>query len=362
MWIYSIIILLVVLPPIFYEDKKPIKVKLVNVKYTVEEIHIIVCLFALFLMMAFRGDFTSDYNSYVYLFNYLKSLPISDVLSVNFYFNTIELGYALLNILIGYFTDNYIWLFIASSIVILLPIYKGIIKYSDIKWFSVLLFFIIGPYFTSFNITRQIMAVSLVFAGIKHIFKRQYIKYILYVLLGCMFHITALIMTGFYFILLWKPRRISVIVYLAIGSIIYIFLFDLIKIIDVYIYHGYYTGNYSGISMASIGLTNALVPISIGIFTVLFRRFLDLNNLIHRVWFNGTLLWVLFKVVALQVFFLARIASFFSIFPCFLVPALLDKIKDNKARNLLTFLLVILFIIYFFVTKIGYGAYYTIWQ
>lgn len=367
MYIYYLLIMLAVIPPIVYKTFYANKYnrQLNRWGNIFESVHIFICFFTLWVIASFRGDFTSDYNGYVRLFDRLNQYTINEVLNPRYFFSSIdavEPAYAVLNILIGTLTNNSLWLFIISSAIIILPIHKSVNQDSKIKWLSILLYIVIGTYFDSFNIMRQIMAASVVYMGIENLYKKDYARFSLYVLFASLFHITALIFLGFYFILLLKPKRFTIFVHLGIGVLLYIFMNDIVKVIDVYIYSGFYTANYAGFGMQERAITNALVPIAVGGFVVVFRRQLEFDDIRQRVWFNGSLLWVLFEVLSLKIHFITRIASFFSLFTILIIPTLIMKFHNKKLRVLVLYLIVSLLLIYF----LYYGGpgyeYYTIWK
>lgn len=344
MWIFTFIIAFVILPAFIYKNV----FKNTEIILKIERLHITICFILLFFVSAFRGDFSTDYKSYYNMFQSFNTLTFAEIFSINFYLNVIESGYAMLNVIINYFTNNAIWLFVVSSVTILLPIYKSILLESNIKWLSILLFLIIGNYFDSFNIMRQIMAASIVFAGSNYLYKRNYHKYVIFVLIASLFHVTAIFMSIFYFLLILKPRKISGVIYFIFGLLLFVFMEEITRLIDLYLFNGYYYSSYSGIGMSSISLYNAIVPFAVGMFTLIFRKYLNQDSIKHRVWFNGTLLWVLFELLSIKLFLITRISTFFSPFMYLLVPAIISNLKDTRLKIASIIQIVGLLLLYFY--------------
>src|SRR5699024_8662706 len=118
----------------------------------------------LLFVSSFRGDFMVDYNNYVDIFKAINLFGFIESFKSGI---NIEFGYLLLNRFIGVFTNNPVYLFLVTSFVILYGFYHQFNRYSVSIWLSVFLFVTAGSYYASFNITRQIFAVSIVFVGSK---------------------------------------------------------------------------------------------------------------------------------------------------------------------------------------------------
>lgn len=97
---------------------------------------------------------------------------------------------------------------------------------------SMLMYLFLGEWQGSFNCVRQYLAAAIMLAGHRYILDQDWKKYFAIVLLGALFHTTALVMIIPYFLFTRKPD-IKQIVILAICAIItrfsYSFIFTLIE-------------------------------------------------------------------------------------------------------------------------------------
>src|SRR5690625_6863286 len=110
-------------------------------------------------------------------------------------------------------------------IMILICFYYQLNKYSVSVWLSVLMFVTAGSFYASFNISRQIVAVAIIFMGSSFLYNRKMIKYFLVVIFASFFHITSLIMVPFYFILNFRINLRNLLLF-ALGSAIIVYNLD----------------------------------------------------------------------------------------------------------------------------------------
>lgn len=119
-------------------------------------------------------------------------------------FLNFEPGYIILNKFIGIFTNNgQVFLFVISLFMIFL--FERIIA-REIKLLSLgyFLFVTFAVYFQFFVIIRQVIASLILWSSIRCARKREFIKFIIYVILAMSFHKTAIIFIFLYFFIIIK--------------------------------------------------------------------------------------------------------------------------------------------------------------
>lgn len=314
--------------------------------------------FVLFIMSALRGDFTTDYENYTRLFHLYNSISFSNILNYEF---QQEIGYLTLSKTIGLFTDNEAYLFVITSFIILFAIYSQFKRYSPYVWLSVLLFISIGSYYTSFNVMRQILASSIIFAGSKYLYERKFIKYCLVVIFASLFHKTALIMVVFYFILNMK-LRIRNFIFILISLILCLLFLDRFLILtQTYLYTSYTEDSYG---LSSIDFNNALVPLAILVFCMCFVKKTNLTQGVHRIWINAVIFYTYFEVLGTQIQLVQRLSEFFSLYVCLLVPMIFKKIEANELKVviMIVFIIILFSYNYYFLYGAGYNPYYFFWN
>ena len=312
----------------------------------------------LFIISAFRGDFTSDYNGYLGLFKHYNLFSFREIFQYKF---GQEIGYVILNRIIGLFTNDGIYIFIATSLIILFLFFREFRKESAIIWLSVLIFTTIGPFYTSFNIARQILSVAIIFAASRYLYKRNLIKYMIFVFLATLFHKTAIIMGLFYFVL---NLRLSIkrVVFIAIGFMLSTFFIENMVTLGRKYFYTYYTATSYG--MTGYNYKNVIAPILFLIFTLLHFKRLDLNDIKTKIWANAVIYYSIFSLFGLNVHILQRFSVFFMPYLCLMIPKIVVSVRNKnlKAIYILTAIFLLILYNYFALEGTGYDPYYFIWQ
>ncbi|ETT41437.1 polysaccharide polymerase [Paenibacillus sp. FSL R7-269] len=312
----------------------------------------------LLAISSFRGSFTTDYTNYVYLFERYNQYGFFDVFRVGF---PQEKGYIFLNRLIGLFTSNPLYLFITVSFVTLYGFYSQIRKYSIYVSLSVIMFVTVGSYYTSFNTMRQILAVSIIFAGSKFLYDRKLLKYCLVVILAAFFHKSSLIMIPFFFILNLKIKFKNLVI-VALALVLSTLYLDSIITFIQRAFYSVYTNNVYGTT--GFSFKNAFLPIMIMIFCLFNYKKIDLNNTINKIWMNAVIFYAFFSILGLKVQLTQRISEFFAPYALLLIPLIFSKIKNNALKGIYLCGLMFFLILYNYVTLngTGYDPYYFIWD
>lgn len=312
----------------------------------------------LFVIFAFRGDFTTDYKNYSDLFNIYNRYGFWEVFKAGF---QVEPGYIFLNKLFGIFTDDVIYLFMFTSFVILFGFYYHINKYSVNVWLSILLFVTAGSYYASFNITRQIFAVAIIFFGSGFLYERKFFKFLFFVILASLFHKTSLIMIPFYFILNFRLKLRNWVL-IIISSGVVMFLFEDILTLALSTIYDQYTENSYG--MWGQAITNVVLPLAFLIFSIFNVKKLDPLNSAHRIWFNAIVFYAFFNILALQIEMVERFGRFFASYALLLIPYIFSKVKNKNLRFLYMMVLMCVLILYNYIVLADsvFDPYYFIWD
>ena len=313
----------------------------------------------LILFSGLRGDFTSDYKNYVNLFNFYNEFDFSQLFRYQF---GQEIGYVILNKLIGIFTDNSVIFMLFTSLIIISLYFKEIKRDSVYIWLSVLLFITIGQYYISFNLIRQILAASIIFAGSKYLYEKKLIKYFLIILIATLFHTTALIMVPFYFILNLKfnLRNLLIILFILLLSISY--LDNILSITQKYFYSHYVEGTYG---MVGFSFENVALPLAIFIFVLFNISKLDYkNNSRVNIWVNSIMFYTFFSFLGMKIQMIERISHFFTPYVLLIIPYIILKQRNQYLRALyiLTFVTMSIAYNYFVLNGTNFNPFYFIWS
>lgn len=102
--------------------------------------------------------------------------------------------YLLLNFVISRLTDSAHWLYAAIGAIMYTGFFVGLYRFRDrisltYGWTIFILLF----YGTSYNMMRQMLAMSMLFMGSIHVLNKKYVRFLPYVILAALFHQTAIV-------------------------------------------------------------------------------------------------------------------------------------------------------------------------
>ena len=253
---------------------------------------------------------------------------------------------------IVFFGLNLQWIFVITSFIINLYIFKSIEKISSDKKLSYLIYICSTFYFFGMNGIRQAISMALFYFSLNYIPEKKWVKFIVTNLIGALFHETALLFIPLYYLILHRFKSKKT--YIAIACAIFFATPFLVPIIVNVLKNTRYVlyflnNNYS--AMNSINLS-AIINI---IFCVLFIIKIDLKDKSKE----GTLAFSFFichYVGVILTAFMTSIPLILRIFESFRfidflsIPYLL---KDYKGKNkLLIYIFVVIFYLAYFIYHI----------
>ncbi len=161
------------------------------------------------------ADMLGGYDRYIYgeLFDYVADqlkagVPFYKTLIFEQYPS--ELGFDMLNVLIGFITRNrYIFILIVT-LLIYSSLFVALKKYVENYPFAIVLFLALMFFFT-FTYLRQILAVSIIWHSIPYIEQRKKWKFLLIAVISATFHNSTLLFVPFYFMPIKKFSKDSVV-------------------------------------------------------------------------------------------------------------------------------------------------------
>ncbi len=326
---------------------------------TVKNVYLFTSGLWLVLFAGFRGDFTSDYKNYAWLFRYYNQFDFSQILERQF---GQEIGYVFINRLIGVFSNNVVWVMLITSCLIVVLFLMEIRRDSVYVWLSVFMFVTIGQYFTSFNLIRQILAAAIVFSGSKYMYERNFIRYFLVVILAALFHKTALIMIPFFFVLNLRFNITKLLLILLGLAISMSSIESILRFVQLQFYDHYIEGSYG---MTGFGFNSIVLPLAILFFILFHYPKLDCsNNQKVNLWVNAVIFYVFFTLLGLQVMMIQRLSHFFAPYVLLLVPYIIGKVNNVRLRVIYFYGFVAASIAYSYVTLSGsgYDPFYFFWN
>ncbi|WP_180136497.1 EpsG family protein [Acinetobacter sp. YH12066] len=134
--------------------------------------------------------------------------------------SNIEYGYQLLDSIIIRFSYDYFWLFLVTSIIVVMSHLITIKKISVNYFWSIFIYMTFGYYTFFFNGLRQGLAMAICLLGLPYLIQEKFLPYLIVITFASTFHISALIMLAFYFLVHIKLKLEFKVVFCAIISVL----------------------------------------------------------------------------------------------------------------------------------------------
>lgn len=296
------------------------------------------------LVSGFRYMVGVDYNSYAWIFGAIVKTNEK---------THVEAGYELLNKFVGYFTDDYVWLFVLTSIIIIGFFAVTIKQNSSNIAYSIFLFISLGYFFYSMNSVRHFMALSIYFFAQKYMKKQEFWKFLLFILVAATFHKIALIGIPIYFVFTRKFKfsyYVIIAVFLAIFAVLNK---QIMNIIFSFVYTSYKNSVYNvyDFSIFNVILSGIATFFSLAYYKPLLEK--HKGNIIY---INAAIFMLLFYLTCWWIPTPTRIGHFGTIFFILLFPLAIDCEKNKKVRTFYYVALTLFALLFLVVMLMGASA------
>lgn len=304
--------------------------------------------FSLFSVSSLRYMVGVDYHSYTYIFETVNQGKGTHT----------EIGYRILNLLIGAFTDEPQWVYVITAMITLGLIVYGCYKYSPNPAMSLFLFVTTGYVFSSFNILRQYIAIAIIFVSLKFIKENRFFPFLLLVLLAATFHKTAVIMIPLYFLLRLRLKQSYMLMITAVG-ICFIPLRGVLTNLLVNTFYPHYAGTDLIKSLSAFEFLYYVLLFSLVLFLCFRYKSSFFNDAYNLIIFNAAFYSFLVYLCLSFVPEINRIAIYIEFFVILLIPRLIAEEKNKKVRFIYYAVFISLYLV-FFVVSIGVMGRYNV--
>lgn len=285
----------------------------------------LVCAGVLFTLIAtMRYSIGYDYFNYKRIYEELAAMSFGEITASPVYIKFI--GYAFLNKIIAITGAGYhVQLFIINA-ALSAGVMWIIYRYSSMPWISTFLYITLQFFAHSMNLVRQSIAATICLLAYRFLRDRKPIPFLLIVAVACTFHLSALFMIPFYFILNWKANYIH---YLAVGIpafLIYLYSTPVAKFVTQYIftnYAGYINSRY----WAGLKWTYSVFPLIYFLAALLFSGKLLRADPKNRVLINSAFYTFLIYFYSTHHMILERFSIYIFFYSLLLIPAMLDTFR-----------------------------------
>jgi hypothetical protein len=300
--------------------------------------------FASMVLVAGLRDRTmgEDTKSYVLFFNNIKTF--TDVVVVGREMQ--EYGYWIMNWLLHFVSDDYMILLFAIAMIVVGCYQKAIVEYSASIEISFFVFITMGFYLFFFNGARQGIACAIYSLAIGQILKRNFIKYVGYVLLAFLFHKTAIVTLPFFFLFNRVNTFKNNLLIFLIGCVIVLFMDNIVAFASSFEprYAGYGArGEGGGYYMVGFSLLSA-------IFFFIFKNSVRIDRARYDCFLNIYLFSVMIgltsSILGTDPSGFLRYAAYFNLVAIFMWPIVFKNLTDRLSRFVVVYLFVIFSLVF----------------
>lgn len=198
----------------------------------------ILCYVLLFILAGFRGvTVGGDLDNYLPEFELVSR---ANFFSEAFRLGYHEPGYVIFLRLLGVVSSDPHFFLLGTAFVSLIGPFYLFNKYSKDLLVSVLLYYAMGYYTNTFNNVRQALALSVIFMTLPFLFKKDFYKYLIGVLIATTFHYSAIVMLLLYPLTRKVLTLKNAIIYVGGGLVIsYTFFYVILGTVSQYVLYKY---------------------------------------------------------------------------------------------------------------------------
>ena len=304
---------------------------------------LIIACFILWFFMAMRNVTVGvDTKYYSYVFAQFSQIPLSKVFSAVTYATSsrtwsfdFEPGYRMINKLVSYISDSPQAITIFNSTLIITLLYNVIRRNSPNYLLSIWLYITLGIYQTEMNVTRNAIAILIVYNAFSFARTRQFGKYVLMCLLATSFHVAALVFIPIYWLIHYVridiKRGILFIGAACLIGAIFPIISPYIRILLPDRFDRYFEGNNDKLVSLMVGMMNA----GVFVVTYLMMRESERKKVVSDYSIGVTMLVLNLCFFGLNIGleYASRMAALFGPYLIIFIPQMLSLMESKSRRK-----------------------------
>ena len=274
----------------------------------------------IFIFVAtFRYGIGYDYFNYENLYEQLGPLSIQQL--VTDHVGREFIGYSIFTHLCWELGLSYRMLLFVVNIILTAIVFWFLKRYSPLPWLGAYLYLTLQFFAHSMNLFRQSIAATICLLAFPFLKKRKLIFFVLVVLLASAFHISALFLLPFYWILNWKVDGRIYGVIAAISLPIYLFSTQAAQFLTHYLFQNYagYIGSHY---WAGLGKRYVIFPAIYFVAVWFFRKRLLNQDEKNRILINSSFYVLILYVFSTHHMILERFSIYLFMYAMVLLPKL----------------------------------------
>ncbi|MCM1103125.1 MAG: EpsG family protein [Clostridium sp.] len=226
--------------------------------------------------------------------------------------------------------DNYLFLFAFFAFVTVFFSLKALYTLSASFVFSFYLFMAFGYYYQSLNTVRYYVAVAFALCAIPYLFRKNYVKFILTVLVGALIHKSALIVLPVYLLADCHWKRWQTVLLTVFAASGFVFGDVYLKLI-LYLYPTYRNTMYLEGGTSYVNIARCAMVL---LFCLLVYRDAIQNNRQMLFYFRLNVAALLLYLCGSFLPEVSRIGTYMTVTQVFLLPGAALGIADKKKQRI----------------------------
>lgn len=310
------------------------------------------------IIAGIRYNVGTDYFNYIAWFE--------QYIDHNIYFSSKDLGFVFFIKFIQIFTENYMWLFMVSALIINSLIFFFIKKNTREYNLGYTLYFTLYSYYSSLNITRQWIAISIFLIALNFAFENKKMKSCLLILLASTFHKTALFLLPFVFIPNMKINKKNMLIVFSTIIVVLLSFENVVMKISRYINLTQYLNYLKDQGTSGGGYAYLVFGLGTLIGMIILKK--QYTRLIQK---NSGHFWMVCILVVFSFFgpinfIFDRLTSYFVPILYVCIPNLICLTNDKRQQQFLNFFIAVISYIYMYRCLLNNGGqvvpYQTLWR
>lgn len=284
-------------------------------------LYVTICFIQLFLISAYRYRVGADYSMYTVGFFKMVLSGFSEMTYEDW-----EIGFVLLNKVIGIFSAQPAAFIMVTSLIILIGPAYLIARYSVNPFISIFLYVNMYLFYLDMNYIRQAIAMSIICFAYKFLVEKKFWRFLLIVLLAATFHLTVLYMIPVFLVCLIPVSTRSHLLYLF-GLLFYYILSDGMLSIILSKFHTEYSG--SVFIEKGVYFYYCFFPLLLCAFMVAISYFVKNKSRTLNVLIHLTLMMGFWQIVMTKHALFERFSYYTMLFVVIAVPEALKAFKEE---------------------------------
>jgi transmembrane protein EpsG len=278
--------------------------------------------------------------------------------------NSKDIGFGILQMILKVISDDPQILLLTTAFITNLLIVLVLYKYTKQFELSLYVYITGGLFLVSMNGIRQFLAAAIIFTATKYLISGKWKQYMMIVLVGATFHLSALILIPIYFIARFKAWSKATFLLIFVSIIIVISYNQFSNLLFNALGNTQY-GHYSDFNEGGANILRVMVAGAPLVVTYLGRNKLKEIFPQSDYIINMSIIGFAFMIISTQNWIFARFLIYFGLYQLILVSWIVKLFREKDQNFIYYSILVCYFLFYFYESLITlniiYRSDYLIW-